>query len=570
MRALTLSVLLLAGTAEAQPVFDLPALHLRAEMGDPEAAESLRHWQRETAQEAAVVSGGDAPIEEANTGWDAMSGVLTPEFRFAPILARREVTTREGPVWTALRRRVARGEAAGLAGILYDNRDEGHSTLKAEDWPQLAFTRYGEAAHAAGLHRGVNRFFRFGAPVIGNASVAITTGLWRSMPRLAMTSPGGATALYRLFSANHLYVFPEHNDHDPEAENGRGDMLPANQPYVLISQGSSYSDKPLIEAALAIVASLRPETRAKAEAEGLLPATVQMVIRQGLTGVEGRDDYLGPMAHPSVIPAERIDLSRMLEISADLPADGLAPIPYLSVAAPLVRTVNDGLDAGLGEVVFATPHAYAFAFRDAAFTRRVVASAALTKDPNGLPLTYHWRVIRGDPERITVAPRDESGTIADIEVAWHERMPVPASPGISSNRVDIAVFADNGETLSAPAFLSWLFPGDQDRVYEKIAGETRLVSVEHRVSRERDWMTDPVIFADRDWKDSYAYDGDGRLSGWVRDYGGRTSAFDADGRRIVEGDGEEVRTEEVGYEVEMKGNRSHLRETAVEAAPAEE
>ena len=50
-----------------------------------------------------------------------------------------------------LREHAARGRAAGNHGDLYDNRDRGHSSLKREAFPQLAFVDYAAAAAATGV-----------------------------------------------------------------------------------------------------------------------------------------------------------------------------------------------------------------------------------------------------------------------------------------------------------------------------------------------------------------------------------------------------------------------------------
>ena len=97
----------------------------------------------------------------------------------------------------------------------------------------------------------------FDAPTLGNSSTAIVGSLfWRSQARLALTSPEGPERLFQLYANDHVYVFPEHNDHDrvePGKEADRragrkGDLFPANTPYFLVSQGSSGSDRPFLAA----------------------------------------------------------------------------------------------------------------------------------------------------------------------------------------------------------------------------------------------------------------------------------------------------------------------------------
>jgi hypothetical protein len=87
----------------------------------------------------------------------------------------------------------------------------------------------------------------------------------------------------------------------------------------------------------------------------------------------------------------------------------------------------------------------------------MMVSAEATRDPNGRPLLFHWRVLRGDPERIKIVPVDETAATVELSIGWHERRPVHGRPELTTDRVDIAVFADNGRELSAPGFISVVF-----------------------------------------------------------------------------------------------------------------
>ena len=77
-----------------------------------------------------------------------------------------------------------------------------------------------------------------------------------------------------------------------------GDLFPANTPYLLVSRGSSGSDKPFLEALALTYAAFRPDTKARLVAEDLLVPTVQMVFRRSLQNVRSRDDYFSGAAHP--------------------------------------------------------------------------------------------------------------------------------------------------------------------------------------------------------------------------------------------------------------------------------
>ena len=56
--------------------------------------------------------------------------------------------------------------------------------------------------------------------------------------------------LYRQYRGGQLYVYPEHRDHDPghNGQGGYGDLFPTNSPCVVISQGSSGSDRAFVRA----------------------------------------------------------------------------------------------------------------------------------------------------------------------------------------------------------------------------------------------------------------------------------------------------------------------------------
>ena len=60
---------------------------------------------------------------------------------------------------------------------------------------------------------------------------------------------------------------------------------------------------------------------------------------------------------------------------------------------------------------------------------------------------------------------DDSGSKAEIIVPWQERQPEIWQPALTSDRVDIGVFASHGTYWSAPAFISIEFPGNEKRSY---------------------------------------------------------------------------------------------------------
>lgn len=422
------------------------------------------------------------------------------------------------------------GRAAGNHGDLYENRDRGHSRLPPEAHPQLTHVAYDAEAREAGLDYGLSGRVIFDAPLIGNSSTAVKAGpLWRSLPRLALTQEGGAQNLYQNYLAGQMHVYPEHRDHDPE----HGDLIPANTPYFLISQGSSGSDQPHLEALAMIFAALRPETKAFLHEHQLLAPTVQMVFRRSLMPVRSRAAYLSGLAHPSVIPKDQINLMRMVQLANALTPETVPPMVRLAVLSE--EDAAEGIayfGEGLTERLFDTPAAIARIWRSHAYRRRMIVSAEATRDPNGRILEFVWRVLRGDPARTRIEPLDDQGRRARITIDWQLPRPVPGHPDILSNRVDIGVFARNGAHDSAPGFISVLLPQHETRRYGPGPdGELRIESRDFRVLGGG--YADPVLFPHANWRDVYRYGESGLLQGWERQGAEGEMRFDAAGRMIA-------------------------------------
>ena len=414
-----------------------------------------------------------------------------------------------------LRLWTAEGRAAGLAGVFYDNRDGGHSRLSDERFPQLTHLDYAEVFQAQRLDRALADHFLFGAPVLGNASMAVTRGdRPRSLPRLAMTLPHGAAQAFIGYAHNHLYVYPGHRDYRD------ADILPATLPYFVVSRGSSRSDRPFLEALAMTLASFRPETRARLEAEGLLAPTLTMILRRGLSEVT---DYLSPMAHPPVFLRDRLRTEVMMQIAQAMAPDEIPPLVRLEVQ-------RDGFAAEAGltgesERLFDTPSAVARLWRGWEGRRQMVVSAARTGDPNGRPLEFHWILLSGDPERVRIDPLDRARRAAVLTVDWHDA-PVPNATGaVPGARVEIAVIAWNGVQYSAPALISVAFPAHEQRRYSRgPQGLPMLLDVDYD-AEGREVGYDNVLWWTAPWRDEAVRDGHLRLVAWRRHF--------ADGRVVL-------------------------------------
>ncbi|WP_198134860.1 hypothetical protein [Roseovarius sp. 217] len=468
---------------------------------------------------------------------------LSELLRFGPggrLLARVSLPETSAPVLGAAGRDAGHrllwqldfeGRAAGNHGDLYENRDRGHSRLPAEAHPQLTHVAYDDEARKLGFDYGLAGPVTFAVPLIGNSSTALKHGpLWRSLPRMALTHDNGPLFLYQNYLAGQMHVYPEHRDHDPD----HGDLIPANTPYFLISQGSSGSDQPHLEALAMIFAAFQPETKAFLHQNQLLAPTVQMVFRRSLTSVRSRAAYLTGLAHPSVIPKDQINLMRMVQLANALTPETVPPMVRLAVLSEddAVEGVNY-FGEGLSERLFDTPTAIARLWRSHAYRRSMVVSVEATRDSNGRALDFVWRVLRGNPARTRIEPLDTRGLRARITVDWQLPRPVPGRPDILSNRVDVGVFARIGAQDSAPGLISILLPQHETRRYDLGPdGDMRIESLDRRVPQGG--YADPVLFPQADWRDEYRYDAAGALQGWDRAASGETMRFDAVGQKITE------------------------------------
>ena len=487
---------------------------------------------------------GVALVDASNTFLDSRNGMLRAEFTFPPRESPAPLTSNSDlPAWLELATQrvntwIGAGSAAGNYGDLYDNRDGAHSTLAQGLFPELTRLQYSEAAGQLGLNRGFNSSLLFSDITIGNASQAITEGpFWRSLPRMAMTDPSQIKAASLQYVANHVYVYPAHNDY----AKGR-DLFPANVPYFLVSVGSSGSDQAALQAVAAILASFKPEVKAFLTTHGLVAPTIQWIFRRGQLGIKTDDDYLLGRAHPSAFDGRRINLLDMVERAHAL---DIASIP-----AVVQLELNGGSNERVGievmyptanETLFVTQSAVACVFRGTAYTKRITVDASKTKDPNGRPLTFRWSILRGNAEHVAIKYLNDRKSVAEIAVDWEANK--KDGNQVPGNRVEIGMFASNGVNWSAPAFVSVVFPNNEKRTYR----DGKIGEIDY-AAPPRGYM-DPVIFPLRRWRDVYNYDEGGRLLGWKRVRGQSVSYFTADGDRVVETDSlnRPRRTEEVAY-----------------------
>lgn len=413
-------------------------------------------------------------------------------------------------------------EINGFSGIVYDNRDRGHSVLDPKVFPGLARLQYAANLAARELDVGLAGRTLIPAVVLGNSSMAMRQGpLRRSLPRLAMTNPFWREVTPVLYANNHIYVYPEHRDYDS------ADLLPINWPYMIISEGSSGSDKAFLGAVAMTLAAFPTDTFAEMRKQGLVAPTIQMILRRNLSSVTSREDYLSGAAHPPVFNGKQIRAGRMVGQAAEMRPAEIPPLVRLRV------TQDDFIpEAGLADLderLLDSPAAIGRLWRDYAWEKTLTVTAEDTVAPNLQPLSFEWRILQGDPDLIRIKPDGPGGRSAQITIAWHDpwTLSTPQRNGTVErrvSRVDIGVFANNGLHDSAPAIISIDFPDHQQRKYGEAAGGKQLTSIDY-AAKERGVYFDPVIYWSAPWTDVARYDESGALLGWDRSYKNGETAF---------------------------------------------
>lgn len=511
-----------------------------------------------------------ATVSKTNAAYDPQINQV--RVFFAPSESAEKPATiikGHGEVGKLLNKWFAEGTAAGNFGDLYDNCDGDHSNMDYGSFPTLTRIEY-DAELGKQTGYGVqltNLFFMPGLQgVIGNSSTAQTAGPgWRSNPRIAYTRGGGIEALLAQYLNNHLYFYPEHRDHDPGhngAGDGYGDVYAANMPYVITSQGSSGSDRAFMDAVACTLAAFHPDVKKKlVEKKGLMPA-VQYVFRRCNKPVKTDDDYLSGVAHPTVFDSNNLDVLRMIEMAHSVTPESLPPIALLAVESedkPIVG--RDYFDVGERERLFDTPFSVARVWRSTQQKRKYKLSAK-GADLNNKALTYHWKVLRGDASKIEIKP-STAGVTAEVTITWQGRGPILPESKMESNRIDIGLFAFNGEYYSPPAFFCVNTLDNEAREYDD---QGRIKSVTYMGAAEKGNYVDPTFDIPKSWKDEYHYDDSGKLLGWTRSRGEKKEDFDAEGKLIVEKDdkGNPLKTQAVRYVAKQRPNNTPVLEQVAE------
>ncbi|MFN7560434.1 MAG: hypothetical protein ACK5TH_01535 [Prosthecobacter sp.] len=362
----------------------------------------------------------------------------------------------------ALNEWFAAGTAAGLSAITYENRDGQHSPFPTQLYPQL------QVMKAVGDDKGPAKTVR-SFPVIGNCSMASAPDQVGCLPRLYMTDPAGSEFLTKQYFLNNLFIYPEHLDHDQGANGvgGYGDLLPLNTPTLLISQGSSSSDQPFLQAFISAAAAFPPATQKVILEKKLLAPTLQAIFRRSNKMVVKEEDYFTGRAHPVVFDAAQIDEAKMIQLAHEMTPETIPPVALIDIKeeTKVERGKQwfepQGMPAHTS--IATTPVSIGRIFRENTAEHGLIVSLDKSFAATPRKLSAKFAVLQGDPRFLRI-DQQPGTTLARIRVRWQP--PVPGARGIRSHRIDIAAFATDGKSISAPAIISFYMLPNEMRFYD--------------------------------------------------------------------------------------------------------
>lgn len=464
----------------------------------------------------------------SNTLWRFQAGLF---HTLVDLPATNPPVAYRGPEEKTLNAWLREGSAAGTAGLLYVNRDNGTCSLDPAPYPGMVRLAYSSDVTDRKLNIGLpNTLFTQGqtgllVPVIGNSSMGyMNSPYWRSQPRAICGDPRQVTLQSVFLLGNQLFFYPVYGDYDLQT----GDLFPANLPYLIAVAGQTDAERPFLEAAAAALSALRPETRAALLRANLLMPTLSMLFRASQKTLKRREDYLTGIAHPAVFQARDLDTAKLVQMAHALTTNALPPLVLLGVRRETQMIPDrDFFDLSRTEQLFDSPLAVARVFRGAPRTRTLEIQTRCPRTDARL----HWVVLRGDPSDVGFTPNPTNASLMTLTVAYQPPYRAPAGDGksIATFRVDIGVIAEADGEYSLPAIISFCFLGNEQRVYGE---DGKIRSIDY--TRAQTGYADPLLSVARNWKDVYQYDAQGRFTGWQRLRGGQPEeAFTAYGHLIA-------------------------------------
>lgn len=532
------------------------------------ATEGKRNATLNAAIAESVPPGKEFEVTARNTQWEwnpTTGGYMTTLLSFVGN-RKAEATAYTGPCSELLRTWLLSGEAAGNAGDLYVNRDEDRTQMAYEKFPLLTPVVYSTEAQRAAAHVGAaNGVFASGLvayPVVGTSVLSLSnTPFWRSLPRLITTEAQADVLSFRLAMKNQGYIYDASSDYSAQFKQ---EHLVANTAHFFATfgdakdQGSAKTNvETMAEILFAGLAAMKPETKAEMTRRGLFVPTFQMLLRQNLKDVS---DYCSAAAHPTVFDVSRVDVDAFVRAAHQLTSADL-PVTFNIVARSesMPRQYVDYFDAPTSERISDTPCSIKRVIRGRNKVRKLTVAAS-SSEPN---ISYRWFVVNGDAEKIRIRPLTKSGTLVKLEVDYHG---VFEQDGMQKRHVDIACVAlRNGKPMSAPAFVSFRYLANEQRVYDE---KGRIQSIDYRTPQSGFVYEDPALSAFKNWRDDYCYDDvTGKCLGWKRTlFDGTVQQFDTLGRRVLEtaDDGTPKRVAEVSYSPRVDAKSNAVSAPAIE------
>ena len=308
-----------------------------------------------------------------------------------------------------------------------------------------------------------------------------------------------------------------------------------------MSQGSSYTDKPFMDALFCTLAAFQPEVKKRLVDGGAIAPTLQWIFRRSNKNIPDDSTYLTGLAHPAAFKKEQLDPLAMIQRAHDLREDQLPPLVRLKVVQEDQGQVGrDYFDVANRIRLFDTPCAVARVYRTLQPTTKMIVSAEESYDLNGLPLTFHWKVLSGDEQQIFIRPLDAQGKVVELAIPYTAQHPILPDSNLMSNRIEIGAFVHNGHHYSAPAFVTYFSLNNEERVYDATG---TIQEVIYRGGIDKGNYVDPMIDAPKSWRDEYRYAEDGTLLGWTRSIEGREDEFTQEGLLVTQRDSQGRPTE---------------------------
>lgn len=358
---------------------------------------------------ATGVFGKSVSLGEQNLGWDFDSGSFVAKLKLVA------------------------GSSGGNVGDLYMNRDGRHAMLDVTNYPGVTVVQLDEEGRKRRMDMSFPNVL-FPYPTFGNASLAITQGPFRrSLPRALMTTEAAQlNRMVKFYLSNQTWAFPSVFDTAPVGTNG--DLFASIAPYWLTTAGRSWSDLPYLRAALTASRSLDPQVKAAVVRQQLLAPTIQTLIRKSLKGVGTEEDYLTAKAHPTALPPNGVEMSRLTAAAKALTAAAVPPLVPLAVAAAPVqkKPVHP-------ELTYASAFAWAFVLRAEEDRREFVVTARGAKE---------YAFVQTHGKDVDVKIERVQPNVAKITLDRRGLNP--------TNRVDIMVCGRNpGTGWGAPSYVSF-------------------------------------------------------------------------------------------------------------------